>query len=154
MYNRLLKFLNKHDSFNKFQFGFRNKHSTFMPLIILLENLVKAPDDGNCAVGIFLYFQKTFDTVDHCILLDKLHIYGIRGRAYDWFSSFLSNQFQSVLYNNFESDCKEIKRGVPQGSILGPLLFLIYISDLPSVSKIFLPIIFADDTNLSVLATI
>ena len=83
MYNRLLKFLNKHTFFNKFQFGFRNKHSTFMALIILLENLVKALDDGNCAVGIFLDFQKAFDTVDHCTLLDKLHIYGIRGVAYD-----------------------------------------------------------------------
>ena len=148
MYNRLVKFLNKHNLFNKFQFGFRNKHSTFMALIILLENLVKALDDGNCAVGIFLDFQKAFDTVDHCILLDKLHIYGIRGIAYDWFSSYLSNWFQSVLYNNSESDYKEIKCGVPQGSILGPLLFLIYINDLPSVSKFFLPILFADDTNL------
>ena len=81
-------------------------------------------------------------------MLDKLHIYGIRGIAYDWFSSYLSNRFQSVLYNNSESDYKEIKCGVPQGSILGPLLFLIYINDLPSVSKFFLPIVFADDTNL------
>ena len=90
MYNRLLKFLNKQDFFNQFQFGFRNKHSTFMALIILLENLVKALDNGNCAVGIFLDFQKAFDTVDHCILLDKLHIYGIRGIAHEWFSSYMS----------------------------------------------------------------
>ena len=79
MYNRLLKFINKHNFINKFQFGFRNKHSTFMALIILLENLIKALDDGNCAVGIFLDFQKAFDTIDHFILLDKLHIYGIYG---------------------------------------------------------------------------
>ena len=65
LYNRLLKFLNKHNFFNKFQFGFRNKYSTFMALIILLKNLVKALDDGKCAVGIFLDFQKAFDTVDH-----------------------------------------------------------------------------------------
>ena len=147
-HSTLLTFLNKHNFFNKFQFGFRNKHSTFMALIILLENLVKAFDDGNCAVGIFLDFQKAFDTVDHCILLDKIHIHGIRGIAFDWFSSCLSNRFQSVLYNNFESDYKEIKCGVPQGSILGPLFFLIYINDLPSVCKFFLPILFADDTNL------
>ena len=145
MYSRLLKFLNKQDFFNKFQFGFRNKHSTFMALIILLENLVKALDNGNCAVGIFLDFQKAFDTVDHCILLDKLHIYGI---AHDWFSSYMSKRHQSVMYNNFESDYKEIKCGVPQGSVLGPLLFLFYINDLPSVSKLFMPILFADDTNL------
>ena len=148
MYNRLLKFLNKHNLFNKFQFGFRNKHSTSIALIILLENLVNALDDGTCAIGIFLDFQKAFDTVDHCILLDKLHIYGIHGIAYDWFSSYLSNRFQSVFHNNFESDYKEIKCGVPQGSILGPLPFLICINYLPSVSKFFLPILFADDTNL------
>ena len=123
-----------------------------MALIILLENLVKALDDGNCAVGIFLDFQKTFDTVDHCILLDKHHIYGIRGIAYDCFSSYLINRFQSVLYINFESDYKEIKCGVPEGSILGPLLFLIDIHDLPSVSKFFSSILFAEDTIFSVLA--
>ena len=147
MYNRLLKFLNKQDLFNQFQFGFRNKHSTFMALIILLENLVKALDNRNCAVGTFLDFQKAFDTVDHCILLDKLHIYGIRGIAHEWFSSYMSKRHQSVMYNNFESDYKEIKCGVPHGSVLGPLLFLIYINDLPSVSKLFMPILFADDTT-------
>ena len=119
-----------------------------MALIILLENLVKALDNGNCAVGIFLDFQKAFDTVDHCILLDKLHIYGIRGIAHEWFSSYMSKRHQSVIYNNFESDYKEIKCGVPQGSVLGPLHVLIYINDLPSVSELFMPVLFADDTNL------
>ena len=81
MYNRLLKFINKKNPkmFNKHQFGFRDKHSTFMALIILIENLVNAMDNGKCAVSIFLDFQKAFDTVDHCILLDKLYLYGIRG---------------------------------------------------------------------------
>ena len=82
MYSRLLNFINKHKIFNKLQFGFRNNHSTFMVLVILVENLVNALDNGKCAVGIFLDFQKAFDTVDHGILLDKLYCYGIRGIAH------------------------------------------------------------------------
>ena len=148
MYNRLLKFIDKNNLLNEFQFVFRNNHSTFMALIVLVENLVTALDNGNCAVGLFSYFQKAFDTVDHCILLDKLSSYGVRGIAHDWFYSCLSNRSQSVNYNDYESDLKTIKCGVPQDSILGPLLFLIYINDLPSVSKYFMPILFADETNL------
>ena len=148
MYNRLLKFIDKNNLFNEFQFGFRNNHSTFMALIVLVENLVTALDNGNCAVGLFLDFQKAFDTVDHCILLDKLSFYGVRGIARDWFYSYLSDRSQSVNYNDHESDLKMMKCGVPEGFILGPLLFLIYINDLPSVSKYFMPILFADDTNL------
>ena len=148
MYNRLLKFINKYQIFNKHQFGFRDKHSKFMALIILIENLVNAIDNGKCAVGIFLDFQKAFDTVDHCILLDKLYFYGIRGQAFEWFSSYLHNRQQLVNYCGCESDFITIKCGVPQGSILGPLLFLLYINDLPQVSEYFMPILFADDTNL------
>ena len=146
MYNRLLKFINKYQIFNKHQFGFRDKHSTFMALIILIENLVNAIDNGKYAVGIFLDFQKAFDTVDHCILLDKLYFYGIRGKAFDWFSSYLHNRQLLVNYCGCESDLQTIKCGVPQGSILGP--FLLYINDLPQVSEYFMPILFADDTNL------
>ena len=148
MYNRILNFINRHKLFNKFQLGFRNNHSTFMALIILMENLVKALDNGKCALGIFLDFQKAFDTVDHSILLDKLHCYGIRGIANQWFFSYLSNRQQLVVYNGFESELKVINCGVPQGSILGPLLFLLYINDLTNVSSLFMPMLFADDTNL------
>ena len=148
MSNRLLNFLNNCDILNKYQFGFRNNHSTYMALVILLENLHNALDKGECAIGIFLDFQKAFDTVNHGILLDKLSHYGIRGPAYDWFSSYLNERYQFVVYNGCESEHKFIQCGVPQGSILGPWLFLIYINDLPSVSNLFMPILFADDTNL------
>ena len=73
-----------------------------MALIVLSENLVKALDNGNYAVEIFLDFQNAFDTVDHCILLDKLHIYGIRGMAHDMFSSYMSKRHQSIMYDYFE----------------------------------------------------
>ena len=134
MYSRLLNFINKHKIFNKLQFGFRNNHSTFMALVILVENLVNALDNGKCAVGKFLDFQKAFDTVDHGILLDKLYCYGIRGIAHEWFISYLSSRQQSVMYNGHESEFKMMRCGVPQGSILGPLLFLLYINDLTDVS--------------------
>ena len=147
MYTRLLDFINKHKILNKLQFGFRNNHSTFMALVVLIENLVNVLENGKCAVGIFLDFQKAFDTVDHGILLDKLYCYGIRGTAHKWFVSYLSSRQQSVMYNGHESELKVVRCGVPQGSILGPLLFLLYINDLTNVSIFFMPILFADDTN-------
>ena len=148
MYNRLLSFLNKCKIMNKNQFGFRNNHSTYMALLIMLENIRNALDYGECAIGIFLDFKKAFDTVNHDILLNKLYNYGIRRIALEWFKSYLSNRYQIVKYNNHESDPLKILCGVPQGSILSLLLFLIYINDLPMVSSLFMPILFADDTNL------
>ena len=142
MYSRFLKFINKNNLLNKFQFGFGNNHPTFMALIVLMENLITALDNGNCDIGLFLDFQEAFDTVDHHILLDKLHFYGVRATAHDWFTSYLSNRLQLVNYNGYESDFRVMKCGVPQGSILGPLILLIYISDLPAVSKYFMPILF------------
>ena len=97
MYNRLLDFLDKYKILNKYQFGFRRNHSTYMALIILLENLTKALENGESAIGIFLDFQKAFDTVNHSILLDKLYIYGIRGPALSWITSYLSNRCQYVV---------------------------------------------------------
>ena len=119
-----------------------------MALIILLENLTKALENGESDTGIFLDFQKEFDTVNHSILLDKLYIYGIRGPALSWITSYLSNRCQYVVCNGYGSERKYINCGVQQRSILGPLLFLIYINNLPAVSKLFTPILFADGTKL------
>ena len=140
MYTRLLNFINKHKILNKLQFGFRNNHSTFMALIILIETLVNALDSGKCAVGIFLDFHKAFDTVNHCILLDKLYCYGIRGTAYEWLVSYLSSRQQSVVYNGQKSELKLIRCGVPQGPILGHLLFLLYINDLTNMDIFYIDI--------------
>ena len=114
----------------------------------LMDRLITSLENDEHIIGIFVDFSKTFDTVDHVILLNKLSHYGIRGSALKWFESYLSNRKQYVTYNGISSLTKTVKCGVPQGSILGPLLFLIYINDLCSVCTHTFPILFADDTNL------
>ena len=148
MYNRLLNYLDHYKILFSYQFGFRKLHSTYMAFMVLMDKLTKALDDGKFVVGILLDFSKAFDTVDHDILLNKLSHYGIRGVPHLWFKSYLSNRQQFVTYNGVSSSVKTVKCGVPQGSILGPLLFLIYINDLVSVCSHCFPILFADDTNL------
>ena len=148
MYSRLINFLNSFKFFVKSQFGFRKDHSTYMPLLILVDEIINALDSGEIAVGVFLDFSKAFDTVNHKVLLSKLHHYGIRDKAYSWLKSYLSNRSQFVSYNGHKSSEKNITCGVPQGSILGPLLFLIYINDLSNICKFTSPFLFADDTNL------
>jgi len=97
---------------------------------------------------VLIDFRKTFDTVEHSILLQKLYHYGIRGSAHKWFQSYLTNRSQYVNYNNTTSNMKALKCGVPQGTILDQLLFLKYINDLASVSTLLSAILFADDTTL------
>ena len=140
MYNHLIKFINKNKILYKYQFGFRKSHSTNHAIISLVEKVNNALDSGNVLVGVFLDLKKAFDTVDHKILLGKLFKYGIRGEILKWFESYLNNRTQYVNIQDNKSQTKTITCGVPQGSILGPLLFILYINDLTGASKDMFPI--------------
>ena len=119
-----------------------------MAIMILLDKLINSIENGETVVGVYLNFSKAFDTVDHNILLTKLYHYGIRGNALQWFKSYMSERKQFVSYNGTSSSMKTVCCGVPQGSILGPILFLLYINDLSNVCKNTEPFLFADDSNL------
>ena len=148
VYDQLLSYLEKECLLYNFQFGFRKGYSTEYAILETVEKLKSAVDDQKVTCGIFLDFSKAFDTINHHILLEKLYKHGIRGLPHAWFSSYITNRKQYVKIGNVESSLKTITCGVPQGSTLGPLLFLLYINDLPRSSKKLTFRIFADDTNM------
>ena len=144
MHKQLYAFLEYHNILFQNQFGFRRNNSTVYALAQITEIIKESIGKGKYGCGIF----KDFDTVNHGILLKKLEHYGIRDNMLDWFQSYLSYRKQYVDINGKSSDLLDITCGVPQGSVLGPLLFLIYINDLPNISKILNFYLFADDTNI------
>ena len=124
MYKQLSCFIEKHNILYDCQFGFRDKHSTTHATLLIADKIQQAIEAGQYSCGIFLDFSKAFDTVNHSILLAKLSHYGIRGIAKDWFMSYLCNRKQYVSVGTSKSDDQHFTHGVPQGSVLGPLLFL------------------------------
>ena len=148
MHKRLYTFLEIHNIIYENQFGFKKKHSTGHSLMEITEKIKESIDQGNYGCGIFIDLKKAFDTVNHKILLMKLEHYGVRGSCLKWFESYLTDRKQYVFFNGVSSETKTITCGVPQGSVLGPLLFLLYINDLPNISNKLKFFLFADDTNI------
>ena len=145
---RLNTYLELHEIIYPNPFGFRSGYSTTHSLITITESIKKTLDRNKYGCGVFIDLKKPFDTVNHKILLQKLQHYGIHGDSLAWFKSYLSDRKQYVHINGIKSEITTITCGVPQGSVLGPLLFLIYINDLPNISNKLKFYLFADDTNI------
>jgi len=146
--NRLDEFIEKNKILNDCQYGFRTGRSTSMALLELVEKIITSVDQNLYTIGVFIDLKKAFDTIDHHLLLQKLYHYGIRGVAYEWIHSYILNRKQYVNFENHYSELLNIVCGVPQGSILGPKLFILYINDICNVSSLLHFILFADDTNI------
>ena len=148
MFNRLYKYLIKNNTLYPKQLGFQNGHSTDHDVIQLVDQITESFENNKYTLGVFIDLSKAFGTVHHSILLKKLELYGIMDRNHGCLKSYLSNWRQFVQINEKEKTSLEtISCGVPQGSILGPLLFLLYVSNLKNASNILDPIMFADDSN-------
>ena len=148
MYNRLLNYLSENSILYKKQFGFQTSHSTENAILLLVNQLSQSFDESKFTLGIFIDLSEAFDIVDQKILMKKLELYGIKDCKLRWFESYLSNRKQFITYGDKQTNIETITCGVPQGSILGPLLFLVFVNDLYKVTKYLDPIMFADDTNL------
>ena len=144
----LMNYLNKYELIHVSQSGFRKKHSCQTALIKLLDQWMSYIDGGNIVGSLFIDFRKAFDVVDHSILMKKLSLYKLNELSLHWFSSYLCNRKQTVDMGQCHSDYIEVKSGVPQGSILGPTLFLLFINDLPLFTKYCFSDFYADDATL------
>ena len=147
-YSRLIKYVDKSNILYKYQFGFRKNHSTEHALIELVDQIRLNMGGNQMTCGIFIDLSKAFDTVNHNILIAKLEHYGIRGKALDIFKSYLSNRKQYVQLDNSKSKLRPITCGVPQGSVLGPLFFILFINDLYKCCPEGKVRLFADDTTI------
>lgn len=147
VFNRMKLFLNKYNILNSAQHGFREGKSTQTAILGFLKSLYQNLDNNKKCLGLFMDLSKAFDLVDHALLINKLEKYGFRGRLGSWLRSYLSDRKQIVEIDGKRSNPLEVTCGVPQGSILGPLLFIIFINDLPNIVNCTDLTMFADDNS-------
>ena len=145
---QITQYLNTNNLITNIQYGFRKQHSTELAALHLTDHLIWETNNKQKPLTIFLDLSKAFDSLDHSILLHKLKYYGFVGNSYELIKNYISDRKQFVIYNETESQYLKMKQGVPQGSILGPLLFLLYINDFPKCSDFFKFLMYADDTTL------
>ena len=148
MYNRLFKYLWENSILYEKQFVFQTSHSTEHAILLLVNQLYQLFDESKFTLGIFIDLTKAFDKVDHKILTKKLELYGIKSCSLGCFESYLSNRKQFIRYGDKQKNIETVTWVVPQGSILEPLLFLIFVNDFLKVTKYLDPIMIADDTKL------
>ena len=148
VFNQVYEYFTNNELFYNSQYGFRKLHSTEYASLELVDRISQYLDNGKLPVTVYLDLSKAFDTINHEILLKNLEYYGFTDTPLKWFRSYLHNRQQYVFFNGCCSTPKTLETGVPQGSILGPLLFLIYMNDIKEACKKFIPILYADDTGL------
>ena len=152
-FNQLYQYFQTNKLFHVSQYGFRQQHSTEFAALELADRVFTDLDNKNVSVAVFMDLSKAFDTLDHSVLLKKLKFYGIHDTELKWFSSYLSDRHQFVEIDGIKSGLNRLYTGVPQGSILGPLLFLIYMNDICNSTDKFEFILYADDTTLYISFT-